>query len=173
MPMTIERDGGMMRVGRCLIGLAVVLTACSPRPDAGAQTATTAELSVHPESRLPVVPLTIRRGDRALNFRVEVATTSAEQARGLMFRAKMEPNEGMIFPFDPPRERVAFWMKNTVIPLDLIFIGADRRILNIAANTVPYSLAPIPAAGVTAAVLEINGGRAAELGIAPGDKVEW
>lgn len=162
-----------MRFRRCLIGLAVVLAACSSRPDAGAQAAPSAARAVHPESGLAVIPLTVHRGSHALRFRVEAARSSAEQERGLMFRTQMGENEGMIFPFIPPRSGVAFWMKNTVLPLDIVFIGRDRRILNIAANATPYSLAPIPSAGVTAGVLELNGGRAAQLGIVPGDKVEW
>ncbi|GGB90589.1 hypothetical protein GCM10011494_06180 [Novosphingobium endophyticum] len=128
--------------------------------------------AVHPVSGLPVVPLTIRSQGRTHEFRVEVARTPAEQAKGLMFRSEMGPDEGMIFPEEPPR-RPSFWMKNTVIPLDIIFIGTDRRILNIAANAVPYDETPLPAAGPAIGVLELNGGRAAELGIGPGDKVEW
>ena len=89
-----------------------------------------------------------------------------------MFRTAMGANEGMIFPMQPPR-MASFWMKNTVIPLDIIFIGPDRRILNIAANTVPYSEDPVPSAGKVSAVLELNAGRAAALGIGPGDKVDW
>ena len=64
-------------------------------------------------------------------------------------------------------------MKNTVIPLDIVFIGTDKRILNIGANAVPYSLDPVPSIGPVIAVLELNGGRAAQLGIGPGDAVEW
>ena len=64
-------------------------------------------------------------------------------------------------------------MKNTPLPLDIIFIGTDRRVLNIAANTTPYSLAPVGAVGMSSAVLEIPGGRAAELGITPGARVAW
>lgn len=162
-----------MRLRRCLVGLAIVLAACSSRPGADAQASAPLELAVHPESGLPVIPLSVQRGDRPLHFRVEVARTAAEQARGLMFRNTLGPNEGMIFPADPPRSGVAFWMKNTVIPLDIIFIGPDRRIINIAANTVPYSLQPVPAVGPVSAVLEIAGGRAGQLGIAPGDLVAW
>jgi uncharacterized membrane protein (UPF0127 family) len=166
-----------MRFRRYLIGVAVVLAACSSRPGTGAQAAASltpsSELAVHPESGLPLIPLTVHRGNRALRFRVEVARSAAEQAQGLMFRTQMAPNEGMIFPFSPPRAGVAFWMKNTVIPLDIIFIGADRRILNIAANAVPYSETPLPSAGKVSVVLELNGGRAAALGIGPGDRVDW
>lgn len=78
----------------------------------------------------------------------------------------------MIFPFET--ERVAsFWMKNTLIPLDMIFIRSDGTIVNIEANTVPLSLQPVYSSGPVSAVLELAGGRAAELGIKPGDTVEW
>ena len=89
-----------------------------------------------------------------------------------MFRTKLGPNEGMVFPIDPPRG-ASFWMKNTVIPLDIIFIAPDGRISNISANAVPYDLSPRVSIGPVKGILELVGGRAAELGIAPGDKVEW
>jgi uncharacterized protein len=164
----------MMLRRRIVLACLAALAACSSRPGESAAVAVqTAERTVHPVSGLQVVPLTVVHGDRRHAFSVEVAGTREEQGRGLMFRTEMGPDEGMLFPFSPPREGVSFWMKNTVIPLDIIFIGPDRRILNIAAMTEPYSLEQIPAAGTTAAVLELNGGRAAELGIGPGDKVEW
>jgi uncharacterized membrane protein (UPF0127 family) len=84
----------------------------------------------------------------------------------------MGPDEGMLFPMDPPR-KASFWMRNTVIPLDIIFVGPDRRIINIAADAVPYSEENLHSDSPAAAVLELNGGRVAELGIEPGDKVEW
>ena len=89
-----------------------------------------------------------------------------------MFRTELGPDEGMIFPSDPQTER-SFWMKNTPLPLDIIFIGPDRRILNIAANTPPYTTESVSSDGITSGVLELIGGRAAELGIEPGDKVDW
>ncbi len=89
-----------------------------------------------------------------------------------MFRTAMGTDEGMIFPEKTPR-KAAFWMRNTVIPLDLLFIGPDQRVLNIAADAVPYDETPLPSAGPVIAVLELNAGRAAELGIAPGDRVDW
>jgi len=116
--------------------------------------------------------LTIRTASKSHVFRIEVARTEVEQARGLMFRSRLAPNEGMFFPMHPPR-MASFWMKNTVIPLDMIFVRADGTIARIAAKTVPYSLAPVSSGEPVAAVLEIAGGRAAELGIAEDDKVVW
>ena len=118
------------------------------------------------------MPLRIRTGKGTHRFTVEVARSPAEQAQGLMFRRSLDPDRGMIFPYEPPQP-VAFWMKNTLIPLDMIFIRADGHIARIAANTTPLSLEPVPAGEPVAAVLEIAGGRAAELGIREGDSVEW
>ena len=119
-----------------------------------------------------MIPVTVRSGDGVHRFRAEVAASPEAQNRGLMFRTELGPDEGMIFPSDPPQAR-SFWMKNTPLPLDIIFIGTDGRILNIAAMTTPYSLDSVVSAGVASAVLELNGGRAEELGIEAGDQVEW
>ncbi len=89
-----------------------------------------------------------------------------------MFRDHLAPDRGMIFPMNPPR-MASFWMKNTLIPLDIVFVRADGTIARIAAETEPYSLAQIPSGEPVAAVLELKGGRAAELGIADDDKVSW
>ena len=149
--------------------LAAALVACSP---GGGERALAASKVVHPESGLAVVPLTVTGASGTHTFKVEVAGSMVEQARGLMFRTKLGPDEGMIFPMDPPRG-ASFWMHNTVISLDLIFIAPDGRISNIAANAVPYDETPLLSIGKVKGVLEIPGGRAAELGIAPGDKVAW
>ena len=106
-----------------------------------------------------------------------MARTPAEQQRGLMYRTGIPKDDGMLFaPYPaeggPPRE-ASFWMKNTPSPLDIIFIRADGTIARIAENTVPFSEAQVPSGEPVAAVLEINGGRSAELGIAEGDKVSW
>jgi len=149
------------------------LAACSPQVAQGSATASAVEgVARHPVSGLEVVPLTVTAGGKVHRFKVEVAASDGEQERGLMFRTAMGPDEGMIFPRKPAR-MASFWMKNTVIPLDIIFIGTDRRIINIEANAEPYSLEPRQSAGLAIAVLELNGGRAAELGIGPGAKVEW
>jgi uncharacterized membrane protein (UPF0127 family) len=121
---------------------------------------------------LQQVPLTIQSGGKTRRFTVEVARTPQEQATGLMNRSSLAPDRGMIFPYEPAQP-VGFWMKNTLIPLDMIFIGPDGRILNIEANTVPMSLEPVYSAGPASGVLELAGGRSAELGIKPGDLVKW
>lgn len=154
------------------IGLAALaLSSCSSHGAQGAGT-TVEAAARHPQSGLAVVPLTVTSKGKVHRFRVEVAATRAEQAQGLMFRTAMGRDEGMIFPMNPPRP-AAFWMKNTVIPLDIIFVAPDGRIANIAAQTVPYSEVSLPSMGPVKAVLELNGGQAAELGIGPGDLVQW
>jgi uncharacterized membrane protein (UPF0127 family) len=89
-----------------------------------------------------------------------------------MFRTALGPDAGMMFPFDPPRP-ASFWMRNTLIPLDMIFIRTDGTIARIAANAVPRSETPIAVDETLTGVLEIRGGRAAELGIHAGDRVTW
>ncbi len=162
-----------MRLTRSTFAISLLLAfaACSQ----GGQEATakgSPQAAVHPISGLPVKDLKVKSQNGTHSFRVEVASTFKEQEHGLMFRSEMGADEGMIFPNKPPR-RAAFWMHNTVIPLDIIFIGTDHRILNIAANAVPYDETPLPSAGVASGVLELNGGRAAQLGIKAGDKVTW
>lgn len=155
-----------------VLGAMLALAACSPSASDAAPVSTQTARMVHPVSGLEVVPLRIRRGNAVHEFKVEIARSSPQQARGLMFRTSMRADEGMLFPLNPPRQ-ASFWMRNTVMPLDLIYIGRDGRILNIAANAVPYDENPIYSKGVAHAVLELNGGRAAELGIMPGDLVQW
>ena len=118
------------------------------------------------------MPLTVQSSGGTHRFTVEVARTPEQQAQGLMHRQSLAPDRGMLFPYDPP-QNASFWMKNTLIPLDLIFIRENGTVALISANTVPMSLDPIPSLEPVAAVLEIAGGRAAELGIAAGDKVSW
>ena len=104
-------------------------------------------------------------------FSVELASNDAERERGLMFRKELPEGTGMLFDFE--REApVAFWMHNTFIPLDMIFIRADGSILRIAENAEPLSDRLIPSGGPVRAVLEVIGGTARKLGIAPGDRVE-
>ena len=103
-------------------------------------------------------------------FRVEIVATSGDRAQGLQGRQRLEPDAGMLFAYATP-EPVIMWMKNTFIPLDMIFIGADGRIVNIAPDTEPQSLAFIESAGPVKGVLEVRAGTAARLGIRKGDRV--
>lgn len=157
-----------------LLACLALIAGCSPQK-AGAGTPAAQEsatLAIHPVSGLAIIPVTVTSAGKAHVFRSELARTSPEQAKGLMFRTQIGDGEGMIFLRNPP-DYAAFWMRNTVIPLDIVFIGLDHKIMNIAANAVPYDETPLPAAGLTLAVFEINGGLAAKLGIKPGDKVDW
>ncbi|WP_413777318.1 DUF192 domain-containing protein [Sphingomonas sp. S2-65] len=115
-----------------------------------------------------------RGGQR--QFRVEIARTRAQQDRGLMFRTEIPANGGMLFtpyPAEGPPREASFWMKNTPSPLDILFIRRDGTVAAIAASVAPFSETPVKSGEVVASVLEINGGKAAELGIAVGDKVRW
>ena len=157
---------------RLLAVPALLLAACSPQAGTASPAATPEAPATHPVSGLEVVPLTITQDGKRHRFRVEVAATDEQQMRGLMFRTEMGADEGMIFPKEPAQMR-SFWMRNTVIPLDMLFIGPDHKVVNVIANAVPYSLDSRPSAAPVIAVLELNGGRTAELGIGPGALVQW
>jgi uncharacterized membrane protein (UPF0127 family) len=103
-------------------------------------------------------------------FSVEIADNDAARARGLMFRKELPEGQGMLFDFHRDQE-VAFWMENTYIPLDMIFIRGNGTILRIAENTTPLSTKQVPSGGPVRAVLEVLAGTARKLGIAPGDRV--
>ena len=104
------------------------------------------------------------------HFKVEIAATPRQQEVGLMYRPTMEATHGMLFEMGAPQQ-AAFWMKNCPVPLDMLFIRGDGRILRIAANTTPYSEAPIPSGGAITGVLELRGGEAGEIAATPGDQV--
>ncbi len=103
-------------------------------------------------------------------FSVEVVANDADRAEGLMFRKELPEGTGMLFDFQRDQD-IAMWMKNTYIPLDMIFIAGDGRIRRIAENTEPMSERIIPSGGPVRGVLEVIGGTARKLGIAPGDRV--
>jgi uncharacterized membrane protein (UPF0127 family) len=105
-----------------------------------------------------------------VRVRIELARTEEEQSRGLMYRTSLPEDHGMLFLF-PEEKDHAFWMKNTYIPLDMIFIGSDGRIVGIHAKATPLSTAPISVGKPSRWVLEMNGGWAAYHGAAPGDRV--
>jgi uncharacterized protein len=115
--------------------------------------------------------LTIRSAAGDHRFTVQVAASGEQQERGLMFYRALGGDEGMIFPYDPP-QNVAFWMKHTLIPLDMLFIRPNGSIARIV-TAKPLDLTPVPSGEPVSAVLEIRGGRSAELGVREGDVVEW
>ena len=148
---------------RLILGLVLTMAAACGTVGEGAQNA--------PQRGLPVEPLQIVTHDgRVHRFRVEIADTYASRERGLMFRRSLAPDAGMLFDFKT-EQPVAFWMKNTLIPLDMLFIDPHGRVVNVAAMARPMSEANIPSDGPVLGVLEIRGGRAAEIGVQPGDQV--
>lgn len=159
MTMPLRLLGAVALVSLAVAGCAPTAAQSSDAVPAGAKNAA-------------LVPLTIHSAKGLLHYKVEVATTPQAQARGLMYRTSLPDHGGMIFPMNPPRF-ASFWMKNTYISLDLIFIRTDGTIESIAANAVPETLSTLESGEPVAAVLEIVGGGAAANGIAPGDKVEW
>jgi uncharacterized membrane protein (UPF0127 family) len=147
------------------VAIAAALAACSP------EAAPSAAPAGQAQTGLRQVPLTITSASGVHRFTVDVAATPQQQEKGLMFVKSLSPDRGMIFPYDPPQP-VSFWMHNTLIPLDIIYIRPDGTIARIA-NAKPLDDTPLPSGEPITAVLEISGGRAAELGIAPGDRVQW
>lgn len=114
----------------------------------------------------------IGKPPRSQHFDVWIADTAARQTQGLMFVRDLPASRGMLF-LEPEPRPTAFWMKNTYIELDMLFIGPDHRIVKIAAKAPPLSLATIDSDAPVIAVLEIKGGEAARRGIRVGDKISW
>ncbi len=119
----------------------------------------------------PRVVVETRAGAR-WRVQVELARTPAERSRGLMERKELGADAGMLFLFDESSDH-AFWMKNTLIPLDMIFIGEDGRIVGIVAGAIPGDLSPRAVGAPSRYVLEVNGGWAAAHGVARGDRVQF
>jgi uncharacterized membrane protein (UPF0127 family) len=123
------------------------------------------------QTGLKQIPLTIHSASGVHRFTVEVAATPQQQERGLMFRRSLAPDHGMIFPYNPP-QRVGFWMRNTLIPLDMVFIRADGTIARVA-TAQPLDETVVQSGDPIVLVLEIAAGRAAQLGIMAGDRAVW
>ena len=119
----------------------------------------------------PLQPLEIATSNGPARFMVEFADTDRTREYGLMCRKVVAPDRGMLFDFKGPMQGVAFWMRNTLIPLDIIYIRPDGTVLSIARNVPPLNESPVPAGGTIRAVLELASGRAAQLGILPGDRI--
>ena len=150
---------GPSQIGRRLLLAAPLVVA------AGVVAAQDAEIKFKRSS------LVIETGAREIKFDVELALNDVERSRGLMFRDKLGPYEGMLFDFHQEAP-VSFWMKNTLIPLDMVFIGGDGTVRHVHANAVPLSTDAIASQFPVRAVLEINGGSARLLGIKPGDRIK-
>jgi uncharacterized membrane protein (UPF0127 family) len=146
-----------LHVVRFLQGLGLVLALCFGALEASAAAAE---------------PLVIHAGGSAYKFEVEIVTTPETRAQGLMFRKSLAANGGMLFIY-PGEQPVSFWMKNTLIPLDMLFVREDGSIAHIAHNAIPHDETPIDSGAAVKAVLEVNGGTANALGIKEGDRVEY
>jgi uncharacterized protein len=152
--------GAPMLTRRSLLMLAL-LTSTAVDARGGAQSADYATAT-----------LTILSTSGPHRFTIELAETPAEMEQGLMFRRELAPDAGMLFDFKTPTV-ATMWMRNTLIPLDMLFVAGDGHIVNIHERAVPQSDAIIAAAAPVRAVIELNGGTAARLGIKPGDKVVY
>lgn len=118
----------------------------------------------------PLETLQVRTDGGVHTFRVEIADTAREREYGLMCRRSLAADRGMLFIF-PAAEYQAFWMRNTLIPLDIIYIGADGRVVSVVQNARPLDERPLSSAGPALGVLELAAGRAAQIGLLPGDRV--
>jgi uncharacterized membrane protein (UPF0127 family) len=156
------RFGALLRSARACTLLFLLAAGCK---SAGHQPAS----SQAPGGSAPTV--VVQADGRSVPFRVEVALTPEEHARGLMYRSHLDPDAGMLFVFEEPRVQ-RFWMKNTLIPLDMIFIGADRRIAGVVENAAPETETERMVPARSLYVLEIGGGLSARLGIHAGELVE-
>lgn len=150
----------MFLIRRTLLGTLVTLLAGAPGlvRAQGLETFKTAKLAIVSGAKRNV-------------FTVELAMSDRQQMQGLMYRRSLAPDAGMLFDYRTPT-RITMWMKNTFIPLDMIFIGADGTVVDIAQRAVPQSEEIIPTRKPARAVLEVNGGTVQSLGIKVGDKVE-
>ncbi|MBM3506926.1 MAG: DUF192 domain-containing protein [Alphaproteobacteria bacterium] len=144
------------------VASAVALAACEP--NAQQQTQAQAPAAQRTDQ------LFIETASGRHPFRIEVAVTPEQKATGLMFRRELAPDAGMLFTYEQP-QIIQMWMRNTYIPLDMVFVGADGRVINVAERTVPESLTIVPSAAPAVGVVELVGGTAARLRIRPGNRV--
>jgi uncharacterized membrane protein (UPF0127 family) len=149
----------LILAGLLLIGMAPALAACAQSEKAPLDGA-----------GQPMEALSVVTASGTHAFWVEIADDDAERARGLMFRPPLEADRGMLFEFEGAGER-GFWMKNTPSSLDIVYIGADGKIVSIASHTTPFSEASLPSNGPASGVLEVRAGRMDEIGAKPGDTV--
>ncbi len=168
-----------LHLGRSALAVAMLLsiTGCAGAANSGSANAAKGKCEAGKamapsEAGLDQIMLCITSGKKTHGFTVEMARTPPQQAQGLMFRTALADDKGMLFPFAEQRD-ASFWMKNTLIPLDILFIRSDGRIANIVENTTPYSLDQVRSVEPVTAVLELRGGLTAQMGIKAGDMVSW
>lgn len=125
-----------------------------------------------PLQRFPQARVIVHANGKKVPIRAWVADTPRRSFQGLMYIRSLDPDRGMLFLY-PEAEYRSFWMRNTYVSLDILYIDADRRVINIAERVKPLSDAPIPSTGPAQAVLELVAGSAERLGIKPGDRIEW
>lgn len=156
-------DRRLARTGLAAMLFVLPLAACSDPFVDEAVAATPA--------RREVVNVRIETDKRVHSYKAEVARTPEQQAQGLMYRKAMARDAGMIFPFPQPR-MASFWMANTLLPLDIIFISPEGRVINVGEG-VPLSTATVESTAPAGSVLELNRGEAARIGLKAGDRISW
>lgn len=156
----------MNRILAILLALSAAMAGPVPGPALGQAWAQTAAQATLPMDRLAIVT---SRG--RYDFDVEIADDPAEQASGLMFRETMAPRHGMLFDFGETR-MVNMWMRNTPLPLDMVFIRSDGTVARVAERTTPFSEEIVSSGEAVAYVLELNAGIANLIGLKPGDRIE-
>ena len=163
----------MVRVLIRLLGIACLALVFAGLPSAGPITTATPVFAQQAAMILPddPAPLVIHTALGNYNFSVEVADEPNERARGLMFREEMASDHGMLFDFGGARD-IMMWMKNTPMPLDMVFIRADGTVARVAERTVPFSEDVIPSGEPVSHVLELRAGVARLIGLKPGDRLE-
>ena len=140
-----------------LIAATIVLPAAAQQPP---------QMQTFPTSSLVIET----QGGQRHPFRIELALTPAQQAQGLMWRERMDDDQGMLF-INPVERKASFWMMNTLIPLDMVFVDRTGRIVHIHENAIPHDTTPVPSRYPVLGILEVNGGLTRRLGIRPGDRV--
>jgi uncharacterized protein len=158
----------MVRFFAFALAATLTFVCAAPPPVLAAQPATATERG--PQTGLRVEPLSVATPQGVRRFRVEIADTPQTREIGMMWRTAAPAGTGMLFDFHTPQD-AAFWMRNTLIPLDMIFIRQNGTIARITANVPPLTLDPRPSGEPIRAVLELGGGEAARLGLKPGQRV--
>jgi uncharacterized membrane protein (UPF0127 family) len=153
---------------RSLLAAAIALSACASA-QAQLPRQNPASCKGQPEIK-PLQPLSVTTQKGVFKFMVELADSPREREFGLMCRKAMAADRGMLFQF-PKADYQAFWMRNTLIPLDIIYIGADGAVVSIVRNAQPLNESPLPSGAPAIGVLELAAGRAAQIGLLPGDKI--